>query len=243
MKDIFFFSLIGFLLISCGETKPKIDYKGEIDTTSIVDDRMDDTTKILVSELPIKFDSTDVLLFAIELVDLQERGGYLTKIGSSSYNGSEASFSNSQRDYLVGNFINIVFKHKSGQENKLTDKKIRIQSVNFLREIFRRTKQAYLLYTVYDRDTNGDKELNQSDLKAFYISNSDGTNFTKITKELHEFYDHNFIKDENRIYFRTLEDINKDGRLNNKDKFHYYYIDFNAEAYRLIEYNPLKVFE
>ena len=30
----------------------------KIDTTSVVDDRVKDTTKILVSELPIKFEST-----------------------------------------------------------------------------------------------------------------------------------------------------------------------------------------
>jgi hypothetical protein len=235
--------LIGALLSGCGESKPKIDYNGKVDTTSVLDDQIKDTTKILVSELPVKFDSTDVLLFAIGLVDLQERGGYLSKAGSGWHSGSETTFNNSERDYLVGNFINIVFKDKSEQENRLTDKKIRIQSVNFLREVFRKTKHAYLLYTIYDRDTNGDKELNQSDLKALYISNSDGTNFTKITKELHEFYDHNFIKDENRIYFRTLEDKNKDGELNNKDRFHYFYIDFNAETYKVIEHNPLRIFE
>ncbi len=242
MKNIFLFALIGNLLVCCGEIKPKIDYKDEIDTTSIEDDRMADTTKILVSELPIKFDSTDVLLFAIGLVDLQERGGY-SKVGSGSSGSSEITSGYFERDYLMGNFINMVFKDNSGRDKKLTDKKIRIQSVSFLRDILKKTKRAYLLYSVYDRDTNGDKELNQFDLEALYLSGIDGASFTKITKELHEFYDSRLIKEENKIYFRTLEDINKDGRLDNNDKFHYYYIDFNAETYKVAEYNPLTVFE
>src|SRR6187551_161940 len=94
------------LFCSCGQEKPKINHEA-VDTTSVVDDRIKDTTKILVSELPIKFDSTDVILFAIGLVDLQERGGY-SKIGSGSYSSSDITSSYFIRDNLVGTFINIV---------------------------------------------------------------------------------------------------------------------------------------
>jgi hypothetical protein len=142
------------LFASCGQ-QPKIDYKEKIDTTSVVDDRVKDTTKILVSELPIKFDSTDILIFAIGLVDLQERGGY-SKIGSGSYGNSDIASSYFNQDYLIGNFINLVFQDKGRNERKLTDKKILIRNVNFLREIFSKTKAGYLLYSISDRDSNGD---------------------------------------------------------------------------------------
>jgi len=229
------------LFCSCGQEKPKINHEA-VDTTSVVDDRIKDTTKILVSELPIKFDSTDVILFAIGLVDLQERGGY-SKISSGSYGGPDIASSYFIRANLVGTFINIVFQDKSGNERKLTDKKIEIRSVTFLREIFKKTKAGYLLYSISDRDSNGDKELDHADLEALYISKVDGTDFEKISKELHEFYDYNLIRGENRVYFRTLEDKNKDGELNNKDKFHYYHIDFSVGNYTVIEYNPVKIFE
>ena len=229
------------LLISCGQT-PKIDYNEKIDTTSVIDDRIRDTTKILVSELPVKFDSTEMLLFAVELVDLQERGGY-SKIGSGSYGNSDIASSYFNSDNLIGDFINIVFQDKNGIERKLTNKKIQIRSVSFLRDTYRRTKVGYLLYSISDRDSNGDKELSHSDLEALYISKLDGSDFKKLTKELHEFYDWRLIKDKDRIYFRTLEDQNKDGELNNQDKFHYYFIDFSGEKYSVTEYNPLKIFE
>jgi hypothetical protein len=241
MNKLLILIVTTFLFCSCGQEKPKINHEA-VDTTSVVDDRVKDTTKILVSELPVKFDSTDVLLFAIGLVDLQERGGY-SKIGSGSYSRSDIASAYFKSDNLIGNFINIVFQDKVGNENKLTDKKIKIISVNFLRDIFKKTKTGYLLYSIYDRDSNGDKELNQSDLEALYISKIDGSDFKKVTKELHEFYDWSLFKDDNRIYFRTLEDKNKDGELNNKDKFHYYLIDFTGDKYSVTEYNPVKIFE
>ena len=237
---IIYFS-ITILFFSCGQ-RPKIDYENKIDTTSVIDDRIKDTTKILVSELPVKFDSTDVLIFAIGLVNLQERGGY-SKIGSDSYSSNGGSSSYFNQNNFHGNFINLVFRNKDGDERKLTDNKIRIRSVTFLEEIFKKTRRGYLLYSISDRDTNGDKELDHSDLEAFYLSKIDGTDFKKISRELHEFYDYSLIKGENRVYFRTLEDKNKDGELNNKDKFHYYNIDFSLDNYVVAEYNPVKIFE
>jgi hypothetical protein len=226
---------------SCRQEGTKIDHES-VDTTSVIDDRVKDTTKILVSELPVKFDSTDILLFTIGLVDLQERGGY-SKFSSGSYSTSEIASSHYSSDHLTGDFINIVFQDKSGNEKKLTDKKIKIRSATFLRDTFKKTKTGYLLYSIFDRDSNGDKELNHSDLEALYISKLDGSGFKKLTKELHEFYDWSLIKGENRIYFRTLEDENKDGELNNKDKFHYYFIDFSGDNYSVAEHNPVKIFE
>jgi hypothetical protein len=242
MIRLLIFWVTGTLFICCGQKGNKIDYESAIDTISVIDDRIKDTTKILVSELPVKFDSTDILLYAVGLVDLKERGVY-SKIGSSSYSDSDIASSYFHSDNLIGNFINIVFQDKSGNQRKLTDKKLRIRSVNFLRDVFERTKTGYLLYSISDRNSNGDKELNHSDLEALYISKIDGSEFKKVTRELHEFYDWSLINGENRIYFRTLEDKNKDGELNNQDKFHYYFLDFLDTKYSVTEYNPVKIFE
>jgi hypothetical protein len=98
-----------------------------------------------------------------------------------------------------------------------------------------------MIYSVYDRDTNADTKFDNSDLEALYISNIDGTNFVKLSKELHELYDFRILK--SKLYFRTLEDINKDGKLNNEDKFHYYFVDFDDKGYNLTEHFPLSIFE
>jgi hypothetical protein len=64
----------------------------------------------------------------------------------------------------------------------------------------------------------------------------------KLTSAMHEFNDFKVLKSENKVYFRTLEDSNKDGSLNYKDKFHYYFIHFTEDQYAVAEYNPLQVF-
>jgi hypothetical protein len=230
---------VAALFFSC---EPKqIDYDRPVDTTFVVDDRINNTTKVMVAELPIKFDSTDVLLFAVELVDLEQRG--FNHVGSNFYSYSKLEGSYMNNDDFSGDFINIVFQDKDGHERKLTDKKMKIQSIHFLRGIATKTKSRYLLYSVLDIDSNGDLELNASDLEALYISRIDGSGFTKLTRALHELYDWNTFKGEGKIYFRTLEDRNKDGKLTNKDKFHHYFVDFSNDPYSVTEYNPLKVFE
>lgn len=233
--------LICMLFTACDQ-QPKINYKNTTDSTSVIDNRIKDITKVFVAELPVKFDSTDVLIFPIKLVDLESRGRY-SKYESSSSSDSDIASCYFNNDNLTGNLINLVFRDKNGNERKLTDRKILIKRAKFLREIFNKTKTGYLLYAIADRDTNGDKILDNSDLETLYISKIDGTGFKKISKELHEFYDYSLINSETRVYFRTLEDQNKDGLLNNKDKFHYYTIDFMPDTYKINEYNPLKTVE
>src|SRR6188474_919367 len=110
MRRILIVVVTVILFCSCGQEKPKINHES-VDTTSVVDDRIKDTTKILVAELPVKFDSTDIILFAIGLVDLQDRSVY-SKIGSGSYSGSDIASSYFSSDNLSGNFINVVFQEK-----------------------------------------------------------------------------------------------------------------------------------
>jgi hypothetical protein len=229
------------ILSSCRD-KGRIDYAQSIDTTSVDhDDRLTDSTKVVVAELPIRFDSTAYLLFGISLVELQDRGGY-SKVSLSSYDDYSSSGSYLHEDEFTGSFINMLFEDASGNQRKLTSSKIMIRSATFVREIFRRTKSGYILYSVSDRDSNHDNSLTHADLEALYISRIDGSNFHKLSRELHEFYDWTAIKGDNKIYFRTLEDRNKDGELNNKDIFHYYRMDFSGESYGLTEYYPVKAF-
>jgi len=234
--------LITFLLLSCGQDNRKIDNNKRTDTASAKDDKAGDPTKHLVSELPVKFGGTDVRIFAIRNADPKERDGY-SGMGSGSYGNPESASSHFGSDILAGNFINLLFQDKNGKERKLTDKGIRISRVTFLREIFNKTKTGYLLYSVVDNESKADKKSDQSDLEALYISNIDGSGFRKLTNESHDLYDWNILKGENRIYYRTLEDSNKDGKLDGEDNFHYYFADFAGGKYFITEHSPVKIFE
>lgn len=244
MRYLLLTALVLFVM-SC-DKQPKIDYQKKVDTVSRVDDRIKDTTKVMVAALPGKFDSTDVLIFPIGYVDLNERKSH-GKIGygsSSSYSSSSGMISGYYSgDDLSGSFTNILFEGTDGTQRKLTDKKITISNIEFLRPIYKKVKSAYLLYTVYDRDTNADGQLEHPDLSALYLSKIDGSDFKKVTKELHLLYDQRLIGDLSRLYFRTQEDVNKDGELDKQDKFHYYKIDFSSSGYQVSEFDPLKLFK
>lgn len=241
MKNIFIVILVT-TLFACGR-EPKINQEIEIDTTSVADDRLSDTTKTLVASLPMKFDSTDVTLFAVSLVELPSRRGYIKDEYGSSYSRSSGVSIYASENYIDGSFVNLIFKDKSGLERKLTEIKATFDQAKFLRDVFRETGSGYILYYVYDRDTNGDTEYDYQDLRALYISKLDGTGFTKLSEELHDFHDDVFIKDDMKYYFRTLEDRNKDGQLNSKDIFHHYVVNFDKDGYTLDEYDPLKIFK
>ncbi len=67
MTKVILLIVTTILWSSCGQKRSQINHNA-VDTTSMVEDRFDDTTKILIAELPVRFDSTDILLFAIILL-------------------------------------------------------------------------------------------------------------------------------------------------------------------------------
>ena len=207
--------MICILIASC-QQRSKINYESNIDTTA-VEEGQRDTTKVLVSQLPVKFDSTESLIFAVSAIGITGRND-MSK-SAYDYYSTSTSASYFRNDHLTGDFVNVIFRDGKGNERKLTHYKMKISDIVFLRPIFQSTGQGYILYTVNDRDTNGDHVYDYRDLEALYISKADGSEFKKLSKELNEFYDYTIIKDESKLYFRTLEDTDKDGALNNKDKF------------------------
>ena len=46
---------------------------------------------------------------------------------------------------------------------------------------------------------------------------------------------------QHKYFFKTIKDVNRDGLINKADKFHYYYLDFANDSYKIIEYYPLKI--
>lgn len=241
MKKLFVMVTLAAAFMGCNEQNQKINHEIKIDTVATLDDRLKDSSRVIVSELPVKFDSTDILLYPIGMVDLKERGGY-SAFGSGSYSSNSGIGSGYfTNDDFSGNFINIIFQDKADKW-VLSKNKMTINRAIFLREIYNLTKEGYILYFIYDRDTNGDQKYDRDDVEALYISKGDGTKFKKLSPELHEFYDYRILKEDKKLYFRTLEDINKDGKLTNKDKFHYYQLQFIEDGYSVAEFNPLDIF-
>ena len=121
----------------------------------------------------------------------------------------------------------------------MTEKIIKINSITFLRKLFDNTKKQVLVYEVIDKDTNQDGKIDFNDINTLYISKINGNDFKKMTDTNRELIDWKFIESKNRLYFRTIEDTNKDGEFDKNDIVHYKYVDLNADNLKVTEYKPI----
>lgn len=260
MRKLFSFLAVStFLFISCDDTRrPQVVYDETISDTLTVENMLEDTTKVLVAGMPIYLDSTDVLIHPIGWEDILStyKSRFGTDFTSSEYinnkvtrGGKIDSFSSfsvhsNDKDYISGQMVNLIFEDvETGAKHKLTDRVMKILTVSYLRNVWRNTGKQYLLYSVIDKDYNRDGKLDGLDMTSYYMSNLDGTNFTKITEDYHYFDTDQLILKNNRYYFRTLEDVNKDGVFNKKDKYHYYYLDLAHDGFSPVEYFPLELLD
>lgn len=238
MKNFSKYSVLAFilLLVGCKEEteKPKVIYEN---TSKERSEQKIDTSKILVADLPIQMEGTSVLLFPI--------GEFTVANGTSKtkYSSSEReSFvvSNSNEYEITGYLSNFKFQQIGSDSLKvLTDKPVLIERVTYLKSIADKTKKQFLVYVLEDMDSNKDGKIDENDIKNLYISNIDGSNFKKLSVEFQEFIDWNVIDSQNRLYFRTIEDINKNGAFDKDDKVHYQYVDLLDKELKVLEYNPI----
>lgn len=225
------------IFISCKneEEQPKVIYAEE----SEVEEIKMDTAQIKIADLPIQMEGTDFLIHPIGEVRVYDNSSRMkSSYGSSNTNRISYSVSNYNRFEITGFLQNIHFQHKDSINTKpLTDAKVVIQTATFLNTISDKTKKQILVYTLADKDTNRDGKVDSSDIKALYLSDISGEDFTKISPELQELVDWNLIESKNRLYFRTIEDTNKNGDFDNNDLVHYYFINLLSE-WSLNEYVP-----
>ena len=228
------FLLITF--ISCKNEKetPKVIYEND---RSKVETTTKDTASFKVADLPILMEGTKYLIHPIgdiRVYDTDSRA-----YGSSKTNHESYAISNYNRFEITGFFDNLNFQHiDSTNVYPLTDKKIQIQTATFLKGIATKTKNQIIAYTLVDADTNKDGKINQNDIKSLYLSTASGKKFTKLSEEFQELIDWNIIEAQNRLYFRCIEDINKNGAFDKNDKVHYHYVNLLANEWKVEMYTP-----
>ena len=229
--------LLSFLIVACNsEDKPKIVYDEEENPET--NEPKKDLSGIPFADNPIHIDSTQVLLHPIGTYELYKSSSKI--YSSSSYGNSKFKITNFSTNGFYGSMTSLKFQ-KIGTDKlyKLTDEVMRIQSVTFLREIFNNTKKQYFIYEVIDKDTNKDQLLNNNDIKSLYISKADGQNFVKLTQDFHQIIDWESLAINNRLYFRTVKDSNKNGEFDEQDQIYNHYVDFNQNTIAANSYFPL----
>jgi PBP1b-binding outer membrane lipoprotein LpoB len=238
MKHFIILVITTLFFTSCGnDERPKVIYPENEDSDTL--ELRKDSTLIEIADIPIHIDSTNYLIHPIGDYKMFGSRGKIYS-GSSGFGSGSFSISNYNRYKITGNLHNLKFQMINSENlSTLTTKNIRIKSVSFLRGIFDNTKKQILVYTIIDRDSNRDNKLDDDDIETLYISNIDGTNFTKLTAEFQELIDWKVLEIKNRLYFRSIEDTNKNGEFDKEDDLHYQYIDFSNNKLKVTEYKPI----
>lgn len=235
-----FLLIISALLIlnSCkNNDKPKLVHTEDdiIETTA----SQKDSTLVEIVDLPIHIDSTKYLIHPIGTYKIYESRSKAMP-GYSTKNSRNFSISSYNRYEITGNLSNLKFQHINTDDlTELTNKNLRIKSISFLRDIFENTTKQFLVYRVIDKDTNLDNKIDDFDITSLYISNIDGSGFVKLTLDNRELIDWKVLAVKNRLYFRSIEDIDKNGEFDQSDKVHYQFVDFESDSLRVVDYYPI----
>ena len=231
-------SISVLLLTSCKEEveKPKVIYdsanKGK-ELSKV------DSTQVALSDLPIQMEGTDYLIHPVGDLRVYERGTK-TRYGSSSVIDLSFTISNYGENEITGYLQNLKFqKTDSDSIHALTDKPALIQTATYLKSVSDKTKKQIMVYTMYDVDTNRDGKLDTSDIKSLYLSEISGARFTKMSPNFQELIDWSLIESKNRLYFRTVEDTNKNGQFDKDDVVHYNYINLSNNEWKVVSYQPI----
>ena len=206
-----------------------------------IDSLLSDSSKILRAEFPLRFDSTRILIHPVGFVnvlDAKATSRYDKKY--RDYDEYQMMISTDQNN-IKENITYLVFEDMDNNTIRpLTKKVLNISNIQYLRALAYKKNVHYLLYKVQDKDTNRDSKINKDDITSLYISRLNGADFKKISSDYQQLEGGEWEYLANRYYFRTMEDVNKDGKFNKKDKYHYFYIDFSSEPYKVVEYDLLK---
>lgn len=198
-----------------------------------------DSTDVKIADLPVHITGTDYLLHPVG--DVRVYSSNSTRYGSLK-SGNSYSFAVSNYNYpeITGFMSNLLIQHKdSASLQLLSGNRMLIKSIVYLDKLTEKTNKKVLVYQVVDRDTNRDGNYDSNDILALYISTIDGKNFTKLTEEYQELIDYNVVETQNRLYFRSVEDKNKNGAFDSDDKLNYYYVDLLTDDWEKTAYQPV----
>ncbi len=241
MKNTQLFLLACLAAVSAGckqepAEKPKVTYDAAKKEKAVP---KADTAQIEVADLPIHIPGTAYLIHPVGDLNF---GAGKPKYDASGAAANTASFqiSNYDEGEITGYLRNLKFQpFGSDSIVSLSDKPLLIQSAKFLRALAERNKQQVMVYTLADMDTNQDGKLDTNDIKSLYMSEMGGARFTKISADMQELIDWSVVESQNKLYFRTIEDTNKNGEFDPNDLVHYYFIDLSDKDWKVSDYKPI----
>lgn len=228
------------LLVSCKDepqpSTPKVIYEDAAKKAGETAPK--DTLDVSVADLPVQMDGSKYLIHAIGDARVARTRG---KMASSYTDNVSFSVSNYDRYEFTGYLKNLAFQHQdSAAVRKLTDKDVTIYTATYLKAFADKSRKQVIVYTLADTDTNRDGKLDENDIKSLYLSNGDGSGFTKLSIDMQELIEWTFIDSQNRLYYRCAEDTNKNGQFDQGDVIHYHYCDLTGTEWKVEAYDPVQ---
>jgi hypothetical protein len=237
MKNYFLYISLVFvgLFVSCKKEeaeKPKVTYET---TSKAKPEVVSDANQIEVADLPINMEGTNFLIHPIGVMSGNGKGI------KSSYDSEQGFTVSNYGEYQITGYLKNFKFQEIGKDTiyALTDKQILIETATYLKTFADKSKQQLLVYTLADMDTNKDGKLDSSDIKSLYISTISGQKLTKLSVDFQELIDWKIIESKNLLYFRTIEDTNKNGELDAEDSLQYQFVNLLDKEWKVISYKPI----
>lgn len=239
MKKYLILAIAAVLAVSCREEekeKPKVSY--DENAKARTEARTNDTASVAIADLPIQITGTDYLIHPVGDIRIAASGRYSAK-GSGS-DAISYTISNYNEFEIAGFLRNLKFQHTGSDSlTVLTKEPVMIQTATYLKAFADRGKPQLLVYTLADMDTNKDGRIDASDIRTLYLSTISGDKFTKLSPDMQELIDWKLIEQKDRLYFRTIEDANKNGEFDKTDILHYSYVDLGDKDWKVTAYQPM----
>ncbi len=232
----FYISLIlTVTLVGCKKEEaptPKVIYE---DTSKAKTEVPEDTTQVEIADLPINMEGTNYLIFPVGTVSGDKKGL------KSAYDSETGYTVSNYGEYQITGYLQNLKFQEMGKDTiyALTDKNVLIETATYLKALADKTKKQLMVYSLADMDTNKDNKLDNNDIRSLYLSDMSGKNFTKLSVDFQELIDWSLIESKSRLYFRTIEDTNKNGEFDKEDKVHYFYVNLLGKDWKALEYRPI----
>lgn len=225
--------IFAFTLVSCKkeeEQRPKVIYENTSKPKANVPE---DTTQVIVADLPVQMEGTDYYIHPIGTVTSDKK--------TMKYDSGAGYTVSNYGEYEITGFLQNLKFQEVGKDTiyALTDKNVFIETATYLKNLADKTKKQLMVYTLADMDTNKDNKVDTNDINSLYLSDISGKNFTKISVDFQELIDWKVIESKNRLYFRAIEDTNKNGEFDKEDNVRYFYVNLLEKEWKSIEYNPI----
>ena len=223
------------LFVSCKKEeaeKPKVTYET---TSKAKPEVVSDANQIEVADLPINMDETNFLIHPIGVMSGNVKGI------KSSYDSEQGFTVSNYGEYQITGYLKNLKFQEIGKDTiyALTDKQILIETATYLKSFADKSRQQLLVYSLADMDTNKDGKLDSSDIKSLYISTLAGQKFTKLSVDFQELIDWKIIESKNLLYFRTIEDTNKNGEFDAEDSVQYQFVNLLDKEWKVTSYKPI----